>query len=593
MSFSEKFDQVILNDSSIQVTSSVVGKSSENRDASYQILEKYDPGTDYDKWMIKKLVCSNYVNEKDKLDFVKAAIDDTERGLFKYSYEEKCDCLSDQLKLKKLFQNYFRQRQDYNPKNGEQFPYLKFIIANNFEESYGAIKKYMEVRDTLDNKYGGESMFPLVLGNLGYEQEALELLTFFINEYKKGRQEWMPDGSIRDKKNIFALLGTLEDTTIRKKAIELAFERYRLNRSDEIGRFLKYVDLFRYKHHLVEWFEYYQNLELSKLDRVETIRMKTFFSGEGLNIAPDIGWEYWENFVNIKNLWDKSDLGSYEATMINIAKKVSLADLSKSQAEKILSFLREENRFLSDESKLKERGKIIGYLQAVRSFFPEVEWEVLKEYCPQKYIEHAWSWSDLITRLEQLNNIQLEIQPQLTKIRDSFIELGLLEDIQLDGYDQFLFDIGYLMKEDFLFKSNRIISFDAEPGVFPVSYKKLFDYEFQDILRGIGVNSISIHENNVIVDGECQYEISIRDGENQFGFTYKDRSDWYKPTYFVKTLNLILINLGVKERMIFIETYDQFVLLAVVDPNKYFPSANELSLFSYGLNREDGLMKEY
>lgn len=590
MAFSEQFDQLLLEDTTLEITISSLENNYNQSDISYDLLHQYDPNRQYDNWKVKKIVCSKFVREKDKLGFVGAALADTEKNLFKYYHRSKCDCLSSQIRLKELFKNHFKNLPLVDSITGESHRYFDFIIENQFEEGYELMMNYMKERNTLDLLYPQELRIPLALYVLGYEEDAIQVLSLFQNEYAATQLKAISLGSIRERKNVFALLGLSENQNIRESATEIAFQQYASVRSSQLGNFLKYVDLTRYKKYAKDWFVYYNGLELDDLTRDEKRQMRSFYEGEGLTVASELGLEYWNSFNRNSALWGVSNITSFEDNMLRIAMEVVLGDLSSPQKEGVLDYLRTENRYLVAGNTFTSHGKLIGYFRVVRNAFPDREWEELKEYLPEKYQDTYWGY--IARDIERIESNKSD-RPGLSKIADSLRNSGLTEPIELDRYDQFLFDTNQLFKVDFLSRSSKIISFDAEAGIFPVSYRQLFEYEFYHVLISIGLDSLTVIDSHDINKEGCTYTISILNGRKQFSFTYTDNSDWYRPAYFVKALNLAIADLGIEERLISIETYDQTVQLGLFNPDTYFPIAKEMGLFSYGLNREDKLMSEY
>jgi hypothetical protein len=74
-------------------------------------------------------------------------------------------------------------------------------------------------------------------------------------------------------------------------------------------------------------------------------------------------------------------------------------------------------------------------------------------------------------------------------------------------------------------------------------------------------------------------------------FEFTNRSDWYEVKPLVKAINLALKGLESDLRLIFLDSQDQTTLLGLFNPNKFIPLANEINMYSYAVDYNDGLMK--
>jgi hypothetical protein len=583
--YTQLFDSIIQNDTTCKV------EIREAQNFVKTMVPKPDLVYDKDKkysWnFIFSVICSRNIEEAAKLDFVKAALADKEQNIFRYFYSGKCPCLDTQIHLRELLSNHFKAISTTPNNKYEAFHYLEFVAINQLPGYLNLIEDYFSSRDSLQHFYLNETKLPLYLIRAGQEQRALELMEMFVEDQKNGKISYLKDGAHAEKENIFTLLAFSDDPEVSRKAMDLAFEYYRnITRgyTYSLGLFLEYHDIKRFKQALEFWLEEYPSLDSTEYSVNSGFR--TLLAGDGLMIAEQQGYPYWQLFVNNLNRWKKYN-ESIDDPMMNIALACMKGTKQASEKQAIIDFVKQHNIFIRNDSKARSRAMLKKFMELLILANPYISENEIGQIVPERYDDWKYAYGQLKDR----SVYQLDETAFYSRV-SIFQKYGYAQNMKLDKYDKFLFHIGDLNIYRLLQTTENIIWFDTEGGMFPLSYADLFKDEFHSVLLKKGIDFLSVDETHEINERICHYTITISNADKTYTIEFANGSDWYEVIPFMKALNMALKDSGSDLRFIYLDSRDQTTLIGLFDPNKFLPMAKELALYCYALNYGDGFMEE-
>ncbi|KAA3639316.1 MAG: hypothetical protein DWQ02_03900, partial [Bacteroidetes bacterium] len=361
LTFTQLFDSIIQNDTSYQVEIGDI-QSFEDSTTSKSVLE-YDKSKRYGYHFFTTVFCSNTIEETTKLEFVKEALADPERNIFKSFYRIHCPCLESQTQLRDLLYNYFKAMAEKQGEEYEPYLYIEFAVKNQLPGYLNLIENYFASRDTLDHLYFNETELPLYLIRAGKEEWALELMEMFVEDQKNGKITHLDDGGHDKKENIFTLLAFSEDPKISGRAIDLAFDYYQnvlRGYTSSLAVFLKFQDVDRFKKALEFWLEEYPKLDTAEY--VVNSGFRTLLAGDGLMVAEYQGYKYWELFINNLDLWKRHNQ-TIDGPMFDVAIACMKGTKKTSDQQAIIDFVRKHNRFVNNDSEAWSTSQIKKFMQ--------------------------------------------------------------------------------------------------------------------------------------------------------------------------------------------------------------------------------------
>ncbi len=582
--FTETFDAIIENDTAHKI---VIG----DRQDLVQLTKStptlvYDNNKRYGWHFFNSVFCSEAIDESVKIDFVKEALADKELNIFRTFYRIYCPCLDTQTQLRDLLSNYFKEMNRDPDKRYESYFYLEFAAKNRIPGYLDLIEDYFSSRDTLEHFYINETELPLYLARAGQEQRALDLVEMFVAEEKSGKIGYIHDKGHDEKENIFAVLAFSDDPEISKKAIDLAFEYYRSplrSYTSGLAEFLKYYDVERYKKAIEYWLERYPTLDSTEY--VVNSGFRTLMTGDGLLVAKQLGYQYWELFINNLNKWKKYNQ-AIDDPMFAIAIASMKGTVKASEKQAIIDFVRKHNRFVSAESEARSRSQIKKFMELLHIAKPGISKAEIGSMIPARYEDWEYAYGQLNDRYDYPSN-----EPSFSSKVEIFKKYGYAKNLKMDEYDKFLLHLGRLNVYRLLETTENLIWFDTEGGMFPLSHADLFKDEFQPVLLKNGIDFLSVNEVQDVKENICHYTINVSNSDKSYTIEFENGSDWYEVIPYVKALNRALIDQGSDLRLIYIDSQDQSTLIGLFDPNKFLPMAKELNLECYALHYGDGLLE--
>jgi hypothetical protein len=585
MSHTQLFDSIIQNDTTYKVE---IGAG-----RNFVQITQAKPGLVYDKgkkyyWdFFFSVICSNAIEETAKLDFVEKALADKTQNYSRFFYTRRCPCLDTQIQLRDLLSNHLKEIS-YDPiENYETFHYMEFVAKNQLPGYVDLIEDYFASRDSFEHLFLNETELPLYLVRAGQKQRALELMEMFVEDQKKGKISHIKDGGHDKKENILTLLALSDDPEISRKAANLAFEYYRnilRGYTSSLGEFLKYHDIERYKKALAFWLEKYPTLDSTEY--VVNSGFRTLLAGDGLLVAEEQGYPYWQLFVNNLNRWEKYNQ-TIDSPMFDIALACMKGTKKTTEKQSIIDFVRKHNRFVSSESTARSTSMIKKFMELLILANPYISENEIGHMIPERYNDWKYAYGQLKDRYVYQSD-----EPAFDSMVGIFQKYGYAQNMKLDKYDKFLFHNRRLNIYSLLKTTENIIWFDTEGGMFPLSHADLFKDEFQPVLLKNGIDFLSVEEEQEITDNICHYTETIFNGDKTYKIEFENGSDWYEVIPFVKALNMALKDKGSDLRFVYLDSQDQTTLIGLFDPNTFLPMANELNLYCFALNYGDGFMGE-
>lgn len=585
-SYVDVFDNIIyLDDTKVNI-SKYQGVHNQEPKASVKLI--YDNSKDYDSQFNEKVICSKSIPEESKLNFVQEALNDTNKIIFKYLYGSNCSCLRSQPKLAKIFYDHFNEISKNASKRDEKYQFLQFVTKNELDDDIELISQYFKERNNLEYKFIEETKLPINLIRKGKIKEALNLLEMFVDDYKNGIINYIDDGGHYEKENIFALLYFNGDENIRKKTLDLAFEYYNsITRgyTYSLSLFLKQIDRKRYNSSITQWLNKYEKMDTSIYSNNNGYC--TLLGSDGRIIAETEGIDYWNRYLHSKPRWKDSNV-EFEQSMLDIAEASMKGISNKEDQESIINYILQNHRYFKKDETFNDSRYLKKFLSILHLTNPNISEEKIESYLPERYKKYGtwkYTWKEVVDPLPNPKILDLEEKIGI------YIKHGFKTNKGLDEYDKFIYSIGRLNDYDLIRETGNTIWFDTEGGTFPLDYKDLFNSTFLPVLTSNNIVNIGIEEIQTINEGQCTYQIKIDNKEQVYQFEFTNSSDWYEIKPLVKAINLALKDIESELRLIYIDSQDQTTLLGLFNPNKFIPLANEINMYSYAVDYNDGLMK--
>ncbi len=584
VSYIERFDKLIEEDSTLVKTSYEGENLSQKKIETVNL--KYEPNQVYSRIFIERVICSKDIDEELKLDFVRVALKDSPKNIFKFFYEIDCPCLQKQHKLATLFTNYYQRISSTTNDKYKKHQYLEFIVRNNFSNSKELIDQYFLKRSNLkERRYVREVNLPVYLIKGGYVEEALSIARIFIKECTIGKLLNI-DGEHYRKENLFALLYFYGNPKVKKEIKDLAFRYSELRgfqfANSNLNLFLKYVDLNRYKKSVEKWLKEYESSDPNNY-------YCSLLASDGKLIAETLGFKYWKIFLRSKPNWKEHER-RFDEVMISVSVACMNGIKSKVEKKEIIDYILNNNRYFKSDETSKESRFLRQFHQLLLAYKPSISDLEIESYLPERYKKYgAWKYS-----LEH-QKIRESFENSKHKLIDRikiFKKYGFYLDFEIDEYDIFIDSIGRLNSYDLLFKTQNLIWFDTEAGKFPVNNLELFNSYFKSVLFRNNITYLSLSEVHNLKDNLCTYCLEISGKNKSYKSEYEDNTDWYQVSHLTNLINLALKESGSNLRLIFILTGDQTTSIGLFDPNKFLPLAKELDIVIYATHYDDGLMKQ-
>jgi len=465
---------------------------------------------------------------------------------------------------------------------------LQFVTRNELDNDLELINRYFKDRNNLEHKFRGETKFPINLIRKGKIEEALNLVEMFVDDHKNGIIKSIHDGGHYEKENVFALLYFNGDEQIRNKTLNLAFDYYNsITRgyTYSLSQFLKHVDPKRYNASIENWLIKYEEMDTTIYSNNNGYC--SLLGSDGRIIAEKKGIDYWNKYLQSEPRWKDSNV-SFEQSMLDIAEACMKGISSKNDKESILNYILQNHRYFKSDETFKDSRYLKKFLNILYISNANISEERIESYLPERYKQYGtwkYAWKDVIAPQNNTKLMKLEEKIGI------YVKHGFNTSEELDEYDKFIYSIGRLHDYDLIRETGNTIWFDTEGGMFPLDYKDLFNSTFLPVLTRNNIENIGIEEIQTINEGQCTYQIKIDNKEQVYLFEFTNRSDWYEVKPLVKAINLALKGLESDLRLIFLDSQDQTTLLGLFNPNKFIPLANEINMYSYAVDYNDGLMK--
>lgn len=583
--FLEKFDNIIQND---KIEVSIVDSNNINESTtSISNNFVYNPNEYYNPIFRTNVICSKFIPETLKLDFVKDALNDKEKGIFKNGLT--CPCLKSQPKLSELFCNYYRNISETSNDKSDKFKFLTFVVRNELPNDIEEINKYFDSRETLQNFHRHETDFPINLIKKGKIEESLALVRMFVNDQAKGKIKSIHDGSHSEKKNLFALLYFKGDDKTKIQTLDLAFEYYKnINRgyTYSLNKFLKYIAPIRYQQSVEFWLH---KLEISDSSvRANNVEYCSLLRSDGTIVAEKEGISYWYKFLESEPRWKNAN-DDFDGAMLPVAFACMKGIVSEKEKTSVIEHILHHNKYFKPDEKHQASHFFEQFLEILYIAYPKITNDEIESFIPQRYKKYGswiYTWELVINKGKDQQLISLEDKLSI------FNKHGYKIKSEIDEYDKFIHDTG--LGNDIMTLINETgntVSFGSEGGEFPLSYEKLFKTQFLPVLINNGINNIGISEIQKVMEGYCIHDIQIHTSEKLYKTNFTVESDWYDIRPLVKSLNLALKDLNSNLRFIYLGIDQTNAWLGLLDPNQFFPLAEEIKLHCFAINYEDGMMK--
>lgn len=585
-SYIEVFDNIVYRDETKIDISNYNGSNNQEIKASKELI--YDNSKDYDSQFNEKVICTESIPEESKLKFVKDALKDSNKNIFKHLYGSDCPCLKTQPKLSQLFYDHFKEISQKTSDRYEKYQFLQFVTKNELDDDLELINRYFKDRNNLEDKFRGETKLPINLIRKGKIKEALNLVEMFVNDHKNGVIKSIHDGSHYEKENVFALLYFNGNEQIRKKTLDLAFDYYnRITRgyTYSLSLFLKQVDPKRYNTSIENWLSKYEEMDTTIYSNNNGYC--SLLGSDGRIIAEKEGINYWNKYLQSEPRWKDSNV-SFEQSMLDIAEACMKGISNNNDKEAILNYILQNHRYFKSDETFKDSRYLNKFLSILYISNTNISEERIESYLPERYKQYGtwkYAWKEIIAPQNNLKQMELEEKIGI------YVKHGFNTSEGLDEYDKFIYSIGRLHDYDLIRETGNTIWFDTEGGMFPLDYKELFNSTFLPVLISNNIEDIGIEEIQTIIEGQCTYQIKIDNKKQVYQFEFTNRSDWYEVKPFIKAINLALKDIESELRLIYLDSQDQTTLLGLFNPNKFVPLAKEINMYSYAVDYNDGLMK--
>jgi hypothetical protein len=557
--WTEKFDSEIFEHEALLEKHEMLNDDDSSPIEKLKLI--YDPDKKYNSGFFKEITSSKIYSEDEKINFLKKSIAANNYSYFEYGYSFASKVFLEEKSLALFLFEHYKQEDSKDPER--IFRHLEFSVINQLPNSKELIDAYLKERNSYKRKYLWETTLPVYLSRLGYHEEAVDLLEFFVNEQEKGNIKSIQDGYHEEKSNPFAVIGLLGNQELAKRVNRLAFRYFKnvtLGYTSSLSEYLRYIDLSEYKNCLTFWLKKYPELDQSDQSNINGYR--SLLGGQGRYVAEDMGMDYWKLFLNSRELWEADE---YERTIIDVAHFVMSPSLPEQDKKEIIAYTLNNVNYLSPDNDRTDSFTLRRYIPIILKTKEGISEKEMEEYIPAKYKTYG-GWNYI---LRESHNSQNE--PNSDKIKSDFVEAKLIEDFQVDAYTLFQRSLGQFSIYKFLNLTNRIIWFDAEGGMFPLHYKELFEEYFRSVLKTSGLSDFRFSESRERLERECKYTLGFQLGKAAYKTTFTERTDWYNVSNMSLIINRCLIDANSDLRLISVDTGDQSALLGLFNPDSFIP----------------------
>lgn len=602
------FDKVILSDSKIIVNEVDLFSVKLKISLTPTPLLSYSSKMKLWDQELKNILDNPAYSEKDKIQFLEAAINDTSRDALHSINSYVIDFWHTSPEAEKLIGQYFANKKSQSPDDPYRiYDHLRFKTKNLIPGVYEMITDYFSKRESLRLKspYEGELILGLIY--LGKEEEAIGYLELLIDDFLRGKIHHLPLGSRIGDVNLFDLLCLSERPEIAKKATSLLYFYLAQLKFDapELDELLYFLDRDKYLQISKIKFENYAALNFSVIDLADpnvksgkerfkvvpnALNYFYFMSSNAYRLGEYMGRALWQEFVKKMPYWEKYDGFPFESHQMCILES-SFKDksLTLEELRSMLCQVKQTKRFFRDGDYYGNWGD--RFLRLVKIAYPN-----------GVSTRQDFDKLDLGQRLTYTSPLRITI-PDMADPRDNSKVEELINDLilckiltqnynlKLSNYDRFIFSLKSLNTNfnSLLEKSQKITWFDAESSEVPTNYVDFFIVNFLPLLEKVGIEDIEVFQNTRKYENdEYGYEIQVKSDERAYKYTYKEPgTDWYQSQRLVKMINLLLIQKKTPYRLIEIETGDQTAKFGIFEPSILKPLLDKYGINCWAIHYED------
>ena len=603
------FDKVILSDSQIIINEVDLFSGKPKISPAPAPILSYSSEMKLWDQELKNILDNPAYSEKDKIQFLEAAISDTSRDELHSINSYVIDFWRTSPEAEKLIDQYFINKKSQYPDNPYRiYDHLRFKTKNLIPGVYEMITDYFRKRESLQLKspYEGELILGLIY--LGKEEEAIAYLEQLIDDFLRGKIYYLPLGSrSADDVNLFDLICLSERPEIAKKSLSLLYYYLAQLKFDapELDELLYFLDRDKYLQISKIKFENYAALNFSVIDLADpniksgNERFKVvpnalnyfhFMPSNAYRLGEYMGRALWQEFVKKMPYWEKYDGFPFESNQMHILES-SFKDKSLTQEE-----LRSMLFQVKQTKKFYKEGDYYGnwgdrFLRLVKTAYPN-----------GVSTRQDFDKLGLGQRLMYDSPLRITI-PDAKDPRDNSRVDELINDmilckilpqnyhLKLSNYDRFIFSLKFFNTNinTLLAKSQKIAWFDAESSDVPTNYVDFFTVNFLPLLKKVGIKDIEVFQNTKKYENdEYDYEIHVKSDERAYKYTYKETgTDWYQSQRLVKMINLLLIQKKTPYRLIEIETGDQTAKFGIFEPSILKPLLDKYGINCWAIHYED------
>jgi hypothetical protein len=243
---------------------------------------------------------------------------------------------------------------------------------------------------------------------------------------------------------------------------------------------------------------------------------------------------------------------------------------------------------LLDKNKYGQDSHI--YHEVIALLTITVEKEELKEYeevIPPLY----WTSFDPSKVIQKRNHFwakPVQYKKRLWNHFDplpAFVAEGYLQEVILPDYERCLFEHELLTIADRLALDKSLISVDLNAGIEPLDYEFLFETDFKRQLIAAGITNVSVSQTTIQQDNYYIYSVSVKNGENNFYFTYSTEDLRYTKHYrlpqFTKAINRALLDMNSTYRLFYYgESLNKPCYFGVHQAKTFIPLAKSLGFYT-------------
>lgn len=544
---------------------------------------------------LKVILDNPKYSESEKIEFIRAALEDDSRDAFEYINSRSIRFWSQSEEAKELIDSYFESK-NYQESDElyHKYKYFEFKTKSLYPETYELITNYFENRPPKEKryKYEGDLIYRLV--QIGQNQDALRYLEILIAEFINDEIKYLPQIGSRNNQMydgyVFDILCFSNEEDTKEKATNLLF--HLLENKDfntyELYQLTSYLDINRHIKLLEKRFDYYKMIDFSPIqdyetnDEIKRNRSKlvpeanafySFMFTNSLYLGKSKGKQVWKKFKETMPYWNIYGQ-PFEMSQMYILENC-FQDTSLTQKEKIniLKEVKLSNRLFSDRDyhgSYKAR-----YLNLVVTTFPDKK--IPKELFDELGIEGFIKYSNPLVISEEdlkphpfrkkLESNQIDkIVSELNKYADA----SRLEPIELTDRNRFIYSLKTpeSLIFDFFLKRNRMSWFDAESSSVPTDYKQFYTSEFKKVLEENSNLALNIASNiKQTEEGNYSYEVYVSSESKSYVYKYEEHgTDWYNAQRLVKMINLQLIDRKSKNRFVEVDSGDQTAIFILAEP---------------------------